>query len=179
MLTAVQIFASSAVYADDIQIKEANIQLAESGYRLATSFELELNHELEDALLRGIPLYFTLEAEITRPRRYWFDEKTASISQTYKISYNVLTRQYRVSVNGSLSRSFNTLEDALAAIRNPARILIAEHDALKPGETYQASVRMGLDVTQLPKPFQVNALNSSEWRISSGWKQFDFRVENR
>ena len=176
-----QIIVCFPAYAEEIQIKETTIEATEEGYRLATSFGLELNQELEDALLRGIPLYFTIEVEVSRPRRYWFDETTLSASQTFKISYNVLTRQYRVSTstNGGLSRTFNSLGEALAAIRNPARWLIADHGTFKSGEIYQVSVRMGLDVTQLPKPFQVNALNSSEWRISSGWKQFNFKVENR
>ena len=34
---------------------------------------------------------------------------------------------------------------------------------------YIAAVRMRLDVTQLPKPLQVNALATEDWSLDSDW----------
>ena len=42
------------------------------------------------------------------------------------------------------------------------------------GARYEAAVRLRLDVNQLPKPFQVNALASREWQLASDWKRFPF-----
>ena len=50
-------------------------------------------------------------------------------------------------------------------MRRPGRWLVADRGALKPGEIYNVAVRMELDVAQLPKPFQVHAINSSDWRL--------------
>jgi hypothetical protein len=177
MLTILQLLSVSNAWAEDIQVAEANLEASDDGYRLAGSYVLELNRELEDAILRGIPLHFTTDVQITRPRRYWFDENTATASQTIRISYNVLTREFRATVGNSLSRSFNTLEDALSLVRRPGRWVVAEKGALKVGENYVVAVRMGLDVTQLSKPFRVNALNNSDWRVSSEWKQFTYKAE--
>lgn len=163
--------------ADEVEIRQAHVEATEEGYRLSATFGLDLNRELEDAIMRGIPLYFTTEVQVIRPRRYWFDETTLTASQTVKISYNVLTRQYRAAIDGSLHRNFNSLDEALSLVRNPGRWLFAQKEALKPGETYHAFLRMGLDVAQLPKPFQVNALNNSDWRVSSDWKQLTFKAE--
>jgi hypothetical protein len=124
-------------------------------------------------------LYFTTDVEITRPRWYWFDEKAIVESQTVRISYNVLTRQYRAAITGSLQQNFNTLDDALTMVRRPSRWLVAGKGALKAGQTYQVAVRMRLDVAQLPKPFQVHALNSSDWRLSSDWKYFSFKADSQ
>ena len=44
---------------------------------LNAEFDLTLNATLEEALQRGVPLYFVLEFEISRPRWYWLDEKVA------------------------------------------------------------------------------------------------------
>jgi len=163
--------------AEQVELQQAHLEAADDGYRLSATFAFTLNHGLEDALIRGVPLYFTTDVEITRPRWYWFDEKTIRTSQTVRISYNVLTRQYHAGAAGQLQQTFNTLEDALALVRRPPRWLVAEPEALKPGQTYQVALRMGLDLAQLPKPFQVNALNNSDWRLSSDWKTFTFRVE--
>jgi hypothetical protein len=48
---------------------------------------------------------------------------------------------------------------------------VIEKGALSPRDDYDAQVRMRLDVTQLPKPFQVNAITSREWNLSSDWRE--------
>jgi hypothetical protein len=163
--------------AEGVEITRANLENSEDGYRLALEFSFDLTRSLEDAVTRGIPLYFTTEVQITRPRWYWFDEKTISTSQTIRISYNVLTHQYHAAISGGLQQSFNSLEDALSLVRRPRRWVVAEKGALKSGAIYTVSLRMGLDVARLPKPFQVHAMNSSDWRFSSDWEQFTFKAE--
>lgn len=165
--------------ADAVEIVQAHLEGSDEGYKLSATFGLQLNSGLEDAINRGIPLYFTTEVEITRPRWYWFDEKAITESQTVRISYNLLTRQYRAVVGGSLQQNFNSLEDVMTMIRRPSRWLVAPKGTLKPGQTYNVAVHMGLDVAQLPKPFQVHAMNSSDWRLSSEWKNFSFQAEGK
>ena len=160
-----------------IEIQQLRMENSEDGYLLAATYVFDLNRSLEEALHRGIALYFTTDVNITRPRWYWLDENTLSASRTVRLSYNVLTRQYHVSTVGGLHQSYTTLEDALAAINRPPRWVVAEKGALKPGVSYLVAVRMHLDTTQLPKPFQINALNNSDWRLSSDWKMFTFRPE--
>lgn len=176
LLLAVSLVALPA-RAEGVEIARAALENTEDGYKLSLSFSFDLNRSLEDAITRGIPLYFTTEVEVTRPRWYWLNEKTLSASQTTRISYNTLTRQYQAAIGGQLQASFSSLDEVLSLIRRPGRWLIAEKGVFKPGEMYNLSVRMGLDVARLPKPFQVNALNSSDWRLSSDWKQFTFKAE--
>lgn len=163
--------------AEGVDIERARLENTDEGYKLALAFSFELTRSLEDAVMRGIPLYFTTEVQLSRPRWYWFDDKAVSTSQTIRISYNVLTHQYHAAISGRLQQSFSTLDDALSLVRTPNRWVIAEKGALKRGETYKVSVRMGLDVARLPKPFQVHALNSSDWRFSSDWTQFSYKAE--
>ncbi|HEX7648079.1 MAG TPA: DUF4390 domain-containing protein [Noviherbaspirillum sp.] len=176
LLLALSLGASPA-RADNVEINRASLENTDEGYKLSLSFAFELNRSLEDAIVRGVPLYFTTEVEVTRPRWYWFNEKTLSVSQTTRISYNTLTRQYQAAIGGQLQASFSTLDEAMSLVRRPGRWLIADKGVFKPGEVYNLSVRMGLDVAKLPKPFQVNALNNADWRLSSDWKQFTFRAE--
>nr|WP_311196620.1 DUF4390 domain-containing protein [Rugamonas fusca] len=169
--------APAARAAEGVEIKRAYIEAADEGYRLAANYAFDLNHGLEDAIQHGVQLYFTTEIEFTRPRWYWFDEKAIVAHQTARISYNVLTRQYHVSVIGSVQQSFSSLEDALFLIRRPSRWLVAPRGALKVGETYNVTLRMGMDRDYLPKPIQVNAFNNSEWRLASDKKTFQYRAE--
>lgn len=163
--------------ADGIEITNATIQASEDGYRLDARYAFDLNHGLEDALLHSVPLSFTTEIEMTRPRWWWRDEKAVSSRQTVRIAYDLLTRQYYVTVAGSVRQSFSTLEEALFMIRRPSRWLIAPKGALKPGETYNVTMRMYMDREYLQKPLQVNAFNNADWRLASNKKTFSYKAE--
>ena len=166
-----------AYAADVVEITRAYIESNEEGYKLAASYSFDLNHDLDDAVQHGVPLFFTTEIDLTRPRWYWFDEKAIVARQTSRLYYNVLTRQNHVSVGGSVQQSFPTLDDALFLIRRPSRWLVAARGALKVGQTYNVTLRMGMDRDYLPKPIQVNAFNNSDWRLASNKKTFLYTAE--
>ncbi len=179
LLSCLFLFWQPVVFAGNIDIAYARIESSDDGYRLAASFNFELSHELENVITGGIPLYFVTEVEFTRPRWYWFDEKSNSSEQSVRISYNVITRQYRASVNGRFAQNYNDLTEALSLVRNPNRWLVAEKSELDNGITYNVAVRVRLDTNQLPKPFQFNALNNSDWRLSSDWKRMTFKADEK
>lgn len=179
-LLAVQlllVFACAQAQAADVEITRAAIDKTEEGYRLDANYAFELNPAMKDAIEHGIPLYFTTEIQVTRPRWYWRDEVAIRARQTARISYDVLIRQYHVSYVGSVRQTFGTLEDAMFYIRRPGRWIIGPRNALKSGETYQVTLKMGMDREYLSKPIQVNAFNDSDWRLNSNTKRFNYRAE--
>jgi hypothetical protein len=154
--------------AEGISPVVAKIESGEDGYRLDAEFDIQFSPRLEEAVNRGVALYFVVEFELAKPRWYWFDEKPVQLSQTYKITYTPLLRQYRLS-SGSAYQNFTRLDDLVRALSRVRGWTIAEKDALrKPGE-YQAAIRMRLDTAQLPKPFQLNAVASRDWNLASDW----------
>jgi hypothetical protein len=163
--------------AAEITTLQVSLAPGDEGYRLSASYDFTLNRRLEDTLLRGVPLYFTTDVQLTRKRWYWLDEVAISASRTTRIVYNVLTGQYHASVDGQLQRSFSTLDDALALIRRPGRWTIGDKASLQSATQYTVASRMRLDVSQLPKPFQINAINDNDWRFSSDWTTFIFDTE--
>ena len=160
--------AAPAVQAEGIEVGRAALVAGEEGYFLEADFEVALNPTLADALNKGVPLYFLLEFEVIRPRWYWFNEKLLKTQQQYRLSYNALTRQYRLGV-GSLFHNFSALPEALDFLSRVRRRQVLEPGMLEKGNTYIAGVRMRLDVSQLPKPFQLNALASRDWNFGSEW----------
>ena len=175
---ALGVHAVSYAADENIAIEQAKLVQCDDGYCLSARFNFDLHSSLREAISHGLPLYFTTEVEVKRPRWYWFDASAASVRQTTRISYNVLTRQYKVSVIGSLlRRNFHSLNEALKFVRRPLRWTVAERGQLDAGEKYSVGVRVKLDVSHLPKPFQVHALNSSKWRLSSEWKNFTFTAK--
>ncbi|AGW92437.1 DUF4390 domain-containing protein [Cupriavidus necator] len=164
-----------AVQAQVIEATEARIEYQDGGFELAASFDFDLPPALEDALHKGISLYFAVDFQLTRPRWYWFDEKPVNISRNVRLSYQPLTRQYRVSTGG-LQLPFTRLKSALQFIQRVRGWRVFERNAVKPGESYHAEVRMRLDLSQLPKPFQINAVNTRDWNLASDWRRFTYTV---
>jgi hypothetical protein len=157
-----------AAHAEGIDVRQAALSSTEDGYVLAADFDIALTHTLEDALNKGVSLYFLLEFELIRPRWYWLNEKMAGSEQQYRLSYHALTRQYRIGV-GRLHQNFDTLAEALDVMRHVRRRIDVDAGALRRDTQYVAGVRLRLDTSQLPKPFQLSALGSREWYIGSDW----------
>jgi hypothetical protein len=162
---------------NSVEITRARIDSTDEGYKLDAAYSFELNRGLEEAVQHGVALYFTTDIEVVRPRWYWRDEVVVDAHRTAGISYNPFTRQYHVTYVGSMQQSFNTLDDALFFIRRPSRWLIAPRGAMKPGETYVVTLRMGMDREYFSKPMQVNAFNNADWRLNSNTKKFTYRAE--
>ncbi|MBI0326979.1 DUF4390 domain-containing protein [Burkholderia plantarii] len=170
--------AAAPVHAEPVNVQRASLQSDGSGWSLDARFEFELNANLEDAVNKGIPLYFTTDFELSRARWYWFDEQPVSVSQTIRLSFQPLTREYRVSTGG-LQLGFPTLKEALAVVQHVTSWHVIDRNQVQAGETYTASVRMQLDTALMPKPFQVDAVNNRDWSLLSDWKRFTFTVADR
>jgi hypothetical protein len=154
-------------FADGISINKAEARLTEEGYQLKADFNINLNASVQQALSHGVAIYFVSEFSLTRSRWYWFDEQIAESEQITKLYYNVLTRQYRIS-HGTLFQSFQTLEEALGVLERQSSLPIAPELLTKKG-AYLAGARLRLDIDQLPKLLQVNALTGKDWDLDSAW----------
>lgn len=165
---------ATAARADDIEITDVRLVATEEGVVLAADFAFDLNPRLAEAVTNGVPLYFAVEFELTRPRWYWFDEKAADKRLQLRLSYHALSRQYRLST-GVLQQNYPTLEEALNVLRRVRNWQVVDRGTALAEATYEVAVRMRLDVTLLPKPFQLSALTSRDLNLESPWKRFNYR----
>lgn len=157
--------------AEGIEVRRASVNVFEDGYVLEAEFGVTLTPALEDALNKGVALYFVLDFELVRPRWYWFNEKLADVQLQYRLSYNALTRQYRIGV-GNLYQNFRALSDALEFMSRVRRREDLAAGALKKDAVYTAALRLRLDTAQLPRPFQLSAFGSRDWNLSSEWHRW-------
>jgi hypothetical protein len=160
-------------HAGNIEPVQADLKPGEDGHVLSAEFAVDLGPRLEEAVARGVPLYFNLEFVLERNRWYWLNDQVTSITINYRLAYNALTRQYRLSVGG-LHQSFATLAEALRVIARVSALPVADKGVLKPGENYTAALRLSLDRSQLPKPLQVDAIANSDWQVSAKVQRWQF-----
>lgn len=171
-LALVLLFVAAA-WAEGIVVGKAQLRSVDDGYQLSARYDINLNFVVQQALSRGIPLYFVSEFSLTRSRWYWLDEEIFHGEQTVKFSYNVLTRQYRIS-RGALFQNFASFEDALDMLARYSSGTIPAETMKKSGN-YIAAVRLRLDTAQLPKLLQVNALTGKDWNLNSDWYRWVVR----
>lgn len=165
--------AGGALAADKSAVTQAAIRATPQGYVLDANVNVVLNPTLEDALSRGINLYFLLELEVTRPRNWWFDESIAEPVRKMRIYYHLLLRRYVVE-NGYTTRTAATLGEALAMLGQVDAWQVLERGALKSGHHYDARLRMRLDTSQLPRPLSIPAVGGERWELVTPWYDWSF-----
>lgn len=165
------VFVPFLAWTAEIEIANPQISAADDGYVLSADLKFELNPRLEEAVTKGVALYFVADFELRRSRWYWLDETLVSRSQTYRLSYHALTRQYRLSTGG-LHQSFATLSEAMQVLTRLRNWTVVDKGdkSIRPGDTVEGALRMRLDITQLPRPFQISALGNKDWSLGTDWK---------
>ncbi len=156
------------------EITQLRVDLTEEGVLLSASVRFDLPPVIEDALAKGIPMFFTTEAVLFRDRWYWYDKQVVTAARHMRLSFQPLTRRWRLVVStvpignsGGLGQTFETREEALAAVQRVSRWKIADLQELDPQQQHNLDFRFRLDVSQLPRPFQIGAVGQSEWSISA------------
>jgi hypothetical protein len=164
---------SPAASAEGIKIQSAELERLDNDWLLNATFKIDLTPGLEDAVQKGVVLYFQTEFDLTRSRWYWFDEKPALAQRQTRLSYQPLTQQYRIASEG-FTFSAKTIFEALQAVGSIGGWRVIDNNQIDPSKSYTAALRMTLDLSKLPKPFQVNALNNRDWNVTSDWLRFPF-----
>jgi hypothetical protein len=172
------LFVPLAKAEESIDLRNGSLALSadNSAWVVAADFKMSLSPSLEDAVSRGLVLYFVAEFELIRPRWYWRDDRAVAAKLNYRLSYHALTRQFRLSANG-FQTSYANLQEALGVISRLRGWRVIDADKLKRGENVEAWLRLRLDTSQLPKPFQVSAINNRDWSPESEWKRIQLQAE--
>ncbi|WP_374480508.1 DUF4390 domain-containing protein [Zoogloea sp.] len=166
---------SAPAQAAEAEIRNAALLPSDDLYVLNADINAELTPLLADVVARGVSLYFVAEFELSAPRWYWMDEEIATKSLTYRLSYQSLTRQYRLTT-GALHQNFGSLEEAMRTMLRIRNWGIADRNALKVGRSYNAALRFRLDVGELPKPLQVSAFGRKDWNMATDWYRWTFVI---
>ncbi len=157
---------ASPVWAEGVEIKSVQFSAVKAGYEISVDSEITLNPTLEQALEKGVVLYFVTKFSLIDSRWYWLSDEVVRGKTRVGLRYYALTRQYLLNYP-SHSQSFNTLAEALQALSQLRDFPLTIKSELKADVDYIASLRIWLDLTRMPKPFQVEALGSSKWDFSS------------
>ncbi|MDT8999561.1 DUF4390 domain-containing protein [Paucibacter sp. APW11] len=151
--------------AEGVSLSHFSTERAEDGLLLSFSTRFELPKPVEEALSKGVPIYFQAEVSVFRNRWYWRDLRVAKQTRNWRLSYQPLTHQYRVSTGG-LNQNFETLSEAVAAVRGASQWRLAEARELEDDGRYYLEFSYKLDTSQLPRPMQIGLGAPQGWALS-------------
>ena len=162
-----------------VSIEQFRVDRAPDGVFLTGVVRFELPIAVETALLSGAPLSFVAEVQVQRERWYWTDKAVISAQRHFRLSYQSITRRWRLRVsegaivgnNLGTSREFDSLEDALTAVQRFARWRIGDVSELEPDQKHRVEFKFFLDPSQLALPFQIGVLGQTDWNISASTTQ--------
>lgn len=157
------------------EINQLQIERNADAVYLTAAIRFDLPTAVEDALFKGVPMFFVAEADVFRSRWYWYDKRMLSAERHFRLAYQPLTRRWRINVASgaitagslglSLNQNFDTLPEALSAIKRISRWKIADASDVEGDQRHSVEFRFRLDLTQLPRPFQIGVLGQADWNI--------------
>ena len=169
------VFVPAAEAEQTTDITQLRLERNEDGVLLSANVNFDLTPAIDDALAKGIPIFFVAEAVLFRDRWYWYDKEVAVAARHMRFSFQPLTRRWRLALSAgpignsglTLGQTFDTREEALAAVRRISHWKIAEAGAVDADARYNVDFRFRLDVSQLPRPFQIGVVGQADWNISA------------
>ncbi|WP_374221074.1 DUF4390 domain-containing protein [Variovorax sp. RO1] len=170
--------ATAQARAGGATITQMRLEQADDGVYLSAAVQFELPTLVEDVLDKGIAIYFVAEAEVFQERWYWTDRKVAQVARHMRLAYQPLTRRWRLNVSPvpitgaagfgiSLNQNFDSLADALEAIKRIGRMRLGDAAEIGDEPLHQVTFRFRLDTSQLPRPFQIGMVGQAEWNIAA------------
>jgi hypothetical protein len=155
------------------EVTQLQVERTDEGVLLSATVRFELPQAVDDALAKGIPMFFVAEATILRDRWYWYDKRVAHAERHMRLAFQPLTRRWRLQVSSApignsglvLGQMFDSRDEALAAVQRVSRWRIAEAGDVDPEAVHNVDFRFRLDVSQLPRPFQIGAVGQADWYI--------------
>ena len=158
------------------ELAQLTTERSDEAVYLSVAVKFDLPPVVEDALFKGIPMFFVAEADIFRDRWYWYDKRVTTATRTLRLAFQPLTRRWRlnvlsgaISVTGlraSFSQNYDSLPDAIASIQRISRWRIADAAEIDPDTRHNLAFRFRLDLSQLPRPFQIGVAGQKDWTIA-------------
>ncbi|MFM6986770.1 MAG: DUF4390 domain-containing protein [Hydrogenophaga sp.] len=177
-LLGLSVLLSRPLHAAEPAILQSALQRTPEGLFLSARLDLKPSPAVEDALLKGVPLYFVWQAEVVRERWYWTDKRLAQPTRIWRLAYQPLTRRWRLSLSTdtapagagaglqyALHQNFDALADALASVARVAQWKLLDAARLQDAADEYVLWSFRLELGLLPRPFQIGMANQPEWVI--------------
>ncbi len=164
----------SQMFAAEINVNYVESDIVNGIYVVTANLYYELGEEATEALNNGIPLLFYIEVEFEQPRELMWNKPLIRHSHNVRLEHHPLSDQYILTNLATKDQfSFDSLNDALLKLGKISKLPVAEENQVQYENVLLGKIRSGLDIEALPPPMRLQAWLSSEWRVSTGWVEWE------
>ncbi|CAN1506533.1 Protein of unknown function DUF4390 [Burkholderiaceae bacterium] len=159
-----------------MEMQGLRVERVDNAVTISANMRFDLPPSLEEALLKGVSLYFVTEVDVVRERWYFYDKRVAHAERHVRLFYMPLTRRWRVNISPrpfsagglgmSLGQSYDTVDEAMTAVQRIAQWPIAQAADIDADAKQNINLIFKLDLTQLPRPLQIGAAGQNEWNLN-------------
>ncbi len=168
----------SPVWAEDGRIEYRSLvsYVIDGNVLLESDVSVRLSGLTRAALQSGVALEFDVEIDVVRQRNFWPDKTLRRYQIPVRLSYQELTRSYRLErLNSGQRANFSKLNDALDAVAQLRDVvLVPVTEMAEPGR-YYGVMRVQLDLDALPGPLRTQAYFSGAWQLDNGEQSWPLR----
>ena len=170
LLALFLVTGGAAAKSKPFEVRSANSRLSDGVWLASARIDFSLSDDALEALENSVALTIQLQIEVTRTKRFWPDQKVASLRQDYVLSYHPFSERYVIQhLNSGEQNSFATLFSALSNLGRVVDLPIIDASILDPKAHYEISMRAVLDQNTLPGPLRLVAFWSDGFRLISDW----------
>ena len=159
------------------ELSQLSIERGDDGVYMSAVVRFDLPPAVDDALAKGIAMFFVAEVDVYQNRWYWTDKRVASATRTIRLAFQPLTRRWRVNIvsglinnsaglRATLNQNYESLPEAMSAVQRLSRWRIADNLELEGETPYRMEFTFNLDLSQLPRPFQIGVVGQKDWAVS-------------
>jgi Domain of unknown function (DUF4390) len=170
MLCFSLVWVHCAVYADQILINRVSGKIVDGFYFIDADVHLELSEDARDAVESGVPLRFSFDFQVSRPRQFMWDQQILALRRSCQLERHALANKYVVTDLVSQRRAVLTsIDDALEELGRLRNITVGKTHELLLKNALHGRLRAQLDIEALPAPLRPIAYLSPSWHLKSSW----------
>lgn len=166
-------FAAADALDGEFEVRSAFININSDVYLLHADVLYPVNEAMRTALTDGVTLDFSLQAVVSRDRRYWFDANVVDLTLRRQLEYHSVSNRFIVrEVGRDEQHSYATLEAALADLGKVEAWPILTQAQLATEGDYRVAVRASMRRGKLNDTLRVILFWTNDWQRTSEWYEW-------
>ena len=156
---------------DALEIQSGFVNVVNGVYQLQVRVRYPMNDEDREALQQGVSLFYDVDLEVTRERRFWTAASIVNLSLRRELSYHSVSERYLVKDPQGVAetRSFASLEEALADLGKLDGWPILVSAQVAEEGNYFVNVRAVVRRGRLTDALRALMFWSDDWQRRSEW----------
>ena len=150
-------------------IQQANSVLEDYEFYVNAKLEMDFTPAVIKALENGVALTLAIELKVKQKNK-WVDKLIKESILKFELRYHALTDIYSIkNIASKQEYHFNSREEAMDLLGTISHAHLISLQRLDQSKHHQASLRVFLDIWQLPDVLRPVASLSDDWKLRSPW----------